>query len=122
MSSPTRPPRRPGFLSTLFDATFSKMLTVRLARTLYLLLLIAICTAAFVVLFDSLGRGPVAGVLALIVVPVLTLLAIAIVRAVVEALVVLFRMGEHVERMSETLYGLSTYLRSDERSDEDRAG
>lgn len=116
------PPRPPAFLPTLFDATFSRMLTVRLARALHLLLLIAICTTAFVVVFDSFSRGPVAAVLAIVVVPVLTLLALVLVRILLEAVVVLFRMAEQVERMSETLYGLSTHLRSEPAADDHQSG
>ena len=105
-------PRRPGFLSTLFDATFSRLLTVRLVRVLYLLALVVICTYGFIALFLGIGAGGVTALLSVIGVPSLALLAIGLVRIALEALVVIFRIGEQTERISETLYTLSTHLRS----------
>ena len=110
------PPRPPGFLPTLFDATFSHLLAQRLVRVLYLLALITIGTIAFVLLFGSVSQGPVAAVIAFIAVPTLALLCIGIVRVVLEAVVVIFRMGEHTQVMAESLYRMSTELRSDRGS------
>jgi len=108
-------PHRRGFVSTLFDATFSHLLALRLVRVLYLLALISIGTIAFIMLFSGFSQGGVAAVLSLVVVPTLALLCIGLVRVVLEAVVVIFRMGEHTERMSQSLYTMSTQLRSGDR-------
>lgn len=110
------PPRRPGFLATLFDATFSHLLGLRLVRVLYLLALLSIGTYGFIALFLGIGQGGITALLSVFVVPLLALLAIGLVRVALEALVVVFRMGEQTERMSKTLYGLSTHLRSSDRT------
>lgn len=114
------PPRPPSFLGTLFDATFERLLRARLVRALYLLSILAIGTYALVLLLLSFNQGVVVAVFAVLLVPPLTLLLIVVLRTAMEALTVLFRMGEQIDRMSETLYTLSTYLRSDDGPDADR--
>lgn len=111
-------PRRPGFLLTLFDATFNRLLALRLVRVLYLLALVSICTYGFLALFLGIGQGGITALLSVVGVPTLALLAIGLVRVALEALVVIFRIGEQTERISETLYTLSTHLRSDSASDD----
>jgi hypothetical protein len=110
------PPRQPGFLSTLFDATFSHLLTVRLVRVLYLLALLSIGTYGFIALFLGIGQGGITAILSVFVVPLLALLAIGLVRVALEALVVIFRMGEQTERMSNAVSRLSMHLQSSDRT------
>jgi hypothetical protein len=110
-------PRRPGFLTTLFDASFNNLLTVRLVRVLYLLALVSICTYGFIALFLGIGQGGTTALLSVVGVPTLVLLAIGLVRVALEALVVIFRMGEQTERISETLYTVLTHLRSNRASE-----
>jgi hypothetical protein len=98
-------------VSTLFDATFSSLLTLRLVRVLYLLALLSIGTYGFVAIFLGISQGGIAALLSLVVVPFLALFAIMLVRIALEALVVLFRMGEQTDRMARTLYTLSTRSR-----------
>ncbi|HSK89921.1 MAG TPA: DUF4282 domain-containing protein [Euzebyales bacterium] len=112
MSTASRPP---GFLSTLFDATFSHLLALRLVRVLYLIALMSIGTVAFVMVFSGIGQGGATALLAVVVIPALALFAIAVVRVVLEVVVVILRLGEQTERMATTLYTLSTHLRSEHR-------
>jgi Domain of unknown function (DUF4282) len=102
-----RPPSRPGFLATLFDATFSHLLGLRLVRVLYLLALLSIGTYGFIALFLGIGQGGITALLSVFAVPLLALLAVALVRVALEALVVVFRVGEQIDRMSRMLYTLS---------------
>jgi len=53
------------------------------------------------------------------VVPALTLLCIGLVRVVLEAVVVIFRMGADAERMSRTLYRMSNTPRTGDRNGDD---
>jgi hypothetical protein len=101
------PPHQPRFLSTLFDATFSRLLGLRLVRMLYLLAMLFIGTYGFVDLFVGFCQGGVIALLSVFVVPLLALMAIGLVRIALEALVVIFRMGEQTERMSNALSRLS---------------
>lgn len=112
-------PRPRAFVPTLFDATFSHLLALRLVRVLYLLALIAIGTIGFVLLFSSFAQGGIVAVLAVVVIPTLALLCIGVVRVVLEAVVVLFRMGEDVERMSHSLYRMSNQKRTSDRDGDD---
>lgn len=112
-------PRPRGFLTTLFDATFSHLLALRLVRVLYLLALITIGTIGFILLFSSFAQGGAVAVVGLVVVPTLTLLCIGLVRVVLEAVVVIFRMGADAEQMSRTLYRMSNPPRTADRDGDD---
>lgn len=112
-------PRPRAFVPTLFDATFSHLLALRLVRVLYLLALIAIGTIGFVLLFSSFAQGGIVAVLAVVVIPTLALLCIGMVRVVLEAVVVLFRMGEDMERMSRSLHRMSNQKRTADRNGDD---
>jgi hypothetical protein len=111
------PPSRPGLLRTLFDATFSHLLGLRLIRLLYLVALLSIGTYGFIAMFLGISQGGMAAVLSVFVVPFLALLAIALVRAVFEVLVTIFRIGEQTERMAMRLHTLSTRLGAPDRTD-----
>jgi Domain of unknown function (DUF4282) len=118
----SRPPSRPGFLTTLFDATFSHLLALRLVRVLYLIALLSIGTYGFIALFLGIGQGGITALLSVFAVPLLALLAIALVRVALEALVVIFRMGEQTDRMSRMLYTLSARPRGRDQTESNGEG
>lgn len=113
-------PHRRGFVSTLFDATFSHLLGLRLIRLLYMVALLSIGTYGFIAMFLGISQGGMAALLSVFVVPFLALLAIALVRAVFEVLVTIFRIGEQTQRMAMRLHTLSTRLGAPEPTDDTR--
>lgn len=101
-----------GFVSALFDLSFRTFITRRLAGIFYLVGLIAI-GIGFLVYFVSgivsgiaflpfnLGAGISAIVATVVIVPVLTFLAIILLRFVIEAVVALIAIAENTERTAE---------------------
>ncbi|MGN6220162.1 MAG: DUF4282 domain-containing protein [Microbacterium sp.] len=101
-----------GFFAALFDLSFRTFITRRLASVFYLVGLIAI-GIGFVVYFvggilsgvSMLWFNPGAGISALIatiiVVPVLTFLAIILLRFIIEGVVALIAIAENTERTAQ---------------------
>ncbi|GAA5211278.1 DUF4282 domain-containing protein [Microbacterium kyungheense] len=101
-----------GFFSALFDLSFRTFITRRLASVFYLVGLIAIGIGFVVYLVGGILSGismlwfnPGAGISALIatviVVPVLTFLAVILLRFVIEAVVALIAIAENTERTAQ---------------------
>ncbi|RLK47571.1 DUF4282 domain-containing protein [Microbacterium telephonicum] len=98
-----------GFLSALFDITFSTFITRRLASVFYVVGLVAIgigFIAAFFggviggirALWWNLGGGISLIVSTVIVAPILAFLAVVVLRFVIEAVVALVAVAENTER------------------------
>ena len=101
-----------GFFSALFDLSFRTFITRRLASVFYLVGLIAI-GIGFLVYFVSgilgainvmsfnVGAGVSALIATIVIVPVLTFLAIVLLRFVIEAVVALIAIAENTERTAQ---------------------
>lgn len=98
-----------GFVSALFDLSFSRFITRRLASVFYLVGLIAIGIAFIAAFLGGLisgvgsiwwnpGGGIALVVSTLVVVPVLAFLAVMVLRFVIEAGVALVAIAENTER------------------------
>lgn len=101
-----------GFLSALFDITFTQFITRRLASVFYLVGLVAIGIGFIATFFSGIisgigslswnvGGGIALIVSTLIVVPVLAFLAIVVLRFVIEAGVALVAIAENTERTAQ---------------------
>ncbi|MBW9109969.1 DUF4282 domain-containing protein [Microbacterium trichothecenolyticum] len=101
-----------GFFSALFDLSFRTFITRRLASVFYFVGLIAIAIG-FIVYFVggilnaislmwlNVGAGITGLVATIIVVPVVTFLAIILLRFIIEAVVALIAIAENTERTAE---------------------
>lgn len=101
-----------GFFAALFDLSFTTFITRRLSSVFYVVGLIAI-TIGFIVyfvtglvngvsaLFFNVGAGVSLIVATLIIVPIVTFLAIVLLRFVIEAVVALIAIAENTERTAE---------------------
>ena len=101
-----------GFFSALFDLSFRTFITRRLASVFYLVGLVAI-GIGFLVYFVSgilgaisvmpfnVGAGISALIATIVIVPVLTFLAIVLLRFVIEAVVALIAIAENTERTAQ---------------------
>lgn len=98
-----------GFLSALFDLSFTRFITRRLASVFYIVGLVAIGIGFVSAFFGgiisginamswNLGGGIALILSTLIVVPVLAFLAIVVVRFIIEAGVALVAIAENTER------------------------
>lgn len=88
-----------GLLSGLFDWRFQRYLTMQLLPVFYVLLVLA----AVVVIAGVVGLAflwsPMAGLITLVVAPFVLLIAVAVIRAVLEYLVMAHRIMRVVENM-----------------------
>ena len=108
-----------GFFRALFDLSFRTFITRRLASVFYLVGLIAIAIG-FIVYFVSgvvngvsalsfnVGAGISLIIATLILVPIVTFLAIVILRFLIEAVVALIAIAENTERTAENTRAGST--------------
>jgi hypothetical protein len=101
-----------GFFAALFDLSFRTFITRRLASVFYFVGLIAIAIGFIVyfvggimgaisIMWFDVGAGISGLVATIIVVPVLTFLAIIMLRFVIEAVVALIAIAENTERTAQ---------------------
>jgi len=101
-----------GFFSALFDLSFRTFITRRLASVFYLVGLVAIgigflvyfvsgILSAIAVMPYNVGAGVSALIATLVIVPVLTFLAIVLLRFIIEAVVALIAIAENTERTAQ---------------------
>lgn len=101
-----------GFLSALFDISFTTFITRRLASAFYLVGLVAIGIAFIATFFGgiiggiralwwNLGGGISLIVSTVIVVPILAFIAVVVLRFVIESVVALIAIAENTERTAQ---------------------
>lgn len=101
-----------GFFAALFDLSFRTFITRRLASVFYLVGLIAIgigfivylvggIVSAVSMMWFNVGAGVTGLIATLVVVPVLTFLAVILLRFVIEAVVALIAIAENTERTAQ---------------------
>ena len=89
-----------GFLGTLFDFSFSEFLTPKIIKILYAIGLVLAAIGALVFIGAGFHRGAGAGVIFLIISPVVFLLYALGVRIYLEVLLVLFRIAGRVDEIA----------------------
>jgi len=91
--------KKRGFITTLFDFSFSEFLTTKIIKILYGIgvLLAGLAALSSIIYGFKLGVG--AGIGVLILSPLVFLLVVVIVRIYLEIMVVLFRIAEDVREM-----------------------
>jgi hypothetical protein len=93
-------PESTGFLSSLFDFSFSHFITAKIIRVLYGLFLILAGLGTLVMIVTGFGQSFGYGVVLLILSPLAFLLAAMYFRVVLEVLIVIFRIAENVEKIA----------------------
>jgi hypothetical protein len=97
-SAKVRAPGEKGFLGSLFDFSFTSMVTPKVIKALYVLF--TAWTALWALIFIRLGfhYGAVAGIFILVIlVPIFLLLTLGVYRVVLEAFIVLHRIHEELK-------------------------
>ncbi len=79
----------------LFDLTFTRFVTVGVIRIIYLLGIVLLALGWFVLVITAFTQSFFTGLLALVVVTLLTLLNLLFFRMWLELVVVIFRIGEN---------------------------
>lgn len=92
--------QRKGFIATLFDLSFTELITTRIIRFLYALSIVISALATFGFVAGGFGQSSGAGVAALIFSPVAFLLLVTISRIGYEMIIVVFRIAEYARDMA----------------------
>ena len=86
-----------GFLSALFDFSFTSFVTTRIIKVLYVLITVLVCLAALVYTILAFRISTAFGIVTLVIGdPLFIIIVMAFWRLVLEAFVVVFRIAEDV--------------------------
>lgn len=91
------------FWASLFDFSFSKFVTIRVFKLIYWINIILAGLLAILTIAGSLRESLWLGILALIVAPLLFLVYILLLRIALEAIAVIFHIGDHVKNIAGQL-------------------
>lgn len=93
-----------GFFAGLFDFSFRNFITVKIIKVLYILAIVGICLVGLATLangFRMMRYGVGAGIVQVLLAPVITLLGIIWSRVLLEIIVVLFSIANNTTRIVE---------------------
>jgi hypothetical protein len=92
-----------GFFASLFDFSFTSMVTPKIIKVLYVLFTLWTALVALVILIIGFKTGGMAGglVVLIIVEPIVVLLMLGIYRVILEAFMVVFRIYEETVKIRE---------------------
>lgn len=86
-----------GFLGSLFDLSFSEMVTTKIIKILYIISIFASGLTALATIFTGFSNSIVAGILTLILAPIVFLFYVIFARMSLELVVVVFKIAENTE-------------------------
>jgi Domain of unknown function (DUF4282) len=89
-----------GFLSSLFDLSFTSLITTKIIKVLYVLSIVLIGLTALVFVIAAFHRSSTTGLLVLVIVaPIVSLFYLTYTRVVLELVIALFRIMENTSEM-----------------------
>lgn len=94
------PQEAKGLFASLFDFSFTSFVTAKLIKVLYALGIVIGAIVGLFALVSAMGQGALAGLGALILVPLVFLLWVMYLRVVLEVLVVVFRIAENTAEIA----------------------
>jgi len=91
-----------GFLSALFDFSFTSFVTTKIIKVLYILITVLVSLSALSYTIFAFRVSPVVGLLMLVIgAPLFIIIVMAFWRLVLESFVVVFRIAEDLRAMRE---------------------
>jgi len=91
-----------GFLSSLFDISFTSLITTKIIKVLYVLSIILIGLSALFFIVAAFHRSSAAGLVVLVIVaPIISLFYLIYARVLLELVIALFRIMENTAEMVE---------------------
>ncbi|MGH3185546.1 MAG: DUF4282 domain-containing protein, partial [Streptosporangiaceae bacterium] len=91
-----------GFLSALFDFSFTSFVTTRIIKVLYILIMVLVVISALVYTIVAFKASPTRGLVTLIIGdPLFIVIVMAFWRLILESFVVRFRIAEDVRALRE---------------------
>ena len=88
-----------GFFASLFDTSFSSLITPKIIRVVYIIALVAIGLFSLL-MFANMAAADQAA-LGLIIAPIAFLLYVIVTRIWLELVIIVFRIGEDVRRIAD---------------------
>ena len=88
-----------GFLGSIFDFSFTEFITIRIIKFLFILGIIFAAIGTLVLIVTGFSNGIGAGILSLILSPLIFLVYVLLARVWCEMILVLFRIAEHTGRL-----------------------
>lgn len=92
-----------GFFAALFDLNFTSFITLRFIKVIYGILLVLILVFGLGFFVALLLRGGASIIVAIVVVPLVTLLYLIIARIYMEVIALFFRIGENTSLIAQRL-------------------
>jgi hypothetical protein len=89
-----------GFFASLFDFSFSSLVTTRIIKVLYIVITVLVSLIAFLFLIAGLTQGPASALGAIIFAPLGWLFYMISARVSLEIIIVLFRIGDDVRYLA----------------------
>ena len=83
-----------GFFASLFDISFSSLITTRIIKLIYVIILVVLGLVGLVAIIAGFAEGAGNGIAAIIIVPIAFLLYTIFARVYLEIVIVLFRIME----------------------------
>jgi hypothetical protein len=91
-----------GFFASLFDISFSSLITTKVIKVLYVISLIVIGVAAVFFIIAAFASSAAAGVVTLVIIaPLFALLYVIYTRVILEFIIVVFRIAENTHELVE---------------------
>ena len=88
-----------GFFASLFDTSFSALITPRIIKVLYVIILVVIGLLTLVFIVSGISQGGGGAVFAIILAPIFALLYAIFARVYLEIIIVLFKIGDNTAQM-----------------------
>ncbi|NOZ62396.1 MAG: DUF4282 domain-containing protein [Calditrichaeota bacterium] len=89
------------FLNTLFDFSFKDFVTIKIIKVIYAIGILFAGIGAIAVIIKGFGAGVLAGILALILSPIVFIIYTILIRVWLEVVIVLFRISEDVRDIAK---------------------
>jgi len=88
-----------GFFASLFDFGFTSFITLKFLRLIYGVLVVLILLGGVVVFLGSISQGGIYILVAIVIVPIVTLIYLVLTRVSMEMVALFFRIGENTNLM-----------------------
>ena len=87
------------FLGSIFDLSFTEFITIRIIKFLFILGIILAAIGTLLLIVTGFSNGIVAGILSLILSPLIFLVYVLVARIWCEMIIVIFRIAENTGRL-----------------------
>ena len=88
-----------GFLGSIFDLSFTEFITIRIIKFLFILGIIFAAIGTLLLIVTGFSNGIGAGILSLVLSPLIFLVYVLLARVSCEMIIVIFRIAENTGRL-----------------------